>query len=87
MIEWRTNIYRYLDPRCIKAGEGDFNRSVLKFILLMTVIIIINLKYYFFFFFFLFFLYSNKDNMVQDNKVQGLMHKLTILIITRTTAM
>ena len=62
----------------------------------MTVIIIINLNYYYFVFFvffvfffvlFCFFSHSNKDNMVQDNKVQGLMYKLTILIITRTTAM
>ena len=27
----RTIIYLYLDPRCIKAGEGDFNGYVLKF--------------------------------------------------------
>ena len=57
----------------------------------MTVIIIINLHYYYYYYYYfhfiLFFLYSNKDNMVQDNKVQGLMYKLTILIITRTTAM
>ena len=60
----------------------------------MTVIIIINLHYYYYYYYYyyyfhfiLFFLYSNKDNMVQDNIVQGLMYKLTILIITRTTAM
>ena len=56
----------------------------------MTVIIIINLHYYYYYYylyFILFCLYSNKDNMVQDNQIQGLMYKLTILIITRTTAM
>ena len=36
-------IYPYLDFRCVKAGEGDFNGCVIKFILLMTIIIIIHL--------------------------------------------
>ena len=85
-----------MDPRCVKAGEGDFNRYMHKPILLMTVIIIINLNncyyyyyYYYFTYIYIFFpiktIYSNKDNIVQDNKVHR--RHLSSVMTTRVQKM
>ena len=83
-----------MDPRCVKAGEGDFNRYMHKPILLMMVVIIINLNncyyyYYYFTYIYIFFpiktIYSNKDNIVQDNKVHR--RHLSLVMTTRVQKM
>ena len=96
-----------MDFRCVKAGEGDFNGCVIKFILLMTIIIIIHLIITELFFFVvhrrhfssmmttrvqkmthaLMYAYFNPSCVkAVGGGLQGLMYKLIILIITRTTA-
>ena len=96
-----------MDFRCVKAGEGDFNGCVIKFILLMTIIIIIHLIITELFFVavhrrhfssvmttrvqkmthaLMYAYFSPSCVKALGGGLQGLMYKLIILIITRTTA-
>ena len=86
-----------MEPICVKAGEGDLNGYMYKFMLLITIIIIINLKFFiylfilfylFLFFYFLFyfiFIHLFFCTKVGEGGLQGLMYKLILIIITTTT--
>ena len=63
-----------MDPRCVKAGEGDFNGYVIKFILPMTIIIIIHLIITELFFFF--FVHRRHFSSVMTTRVQKMTHAL-----------